>query len=51
LAASYNRILSYDGDDTYRWSPVMTINIQAVEDDIGNVAGAEVVSIEEVWVP
>ncbi|MBP6974682.1 MAG: hypothetical protein KBB54_01940 [Candidatus Pacebacteria bacterium] len=51
LAASYNRILSYDGDDTYRWSPVMTINIRAVEDDTGNVVGAEVVSIEEVWVP
>lgn len=51
LASSYNRILSHDGDDTYRWSPVMIINVRAVEDEGGNITGAEVVSMEEIWVP
>ncbi len=51
LAASYNRILSYDGDDTYRWSPIMIINIKAVEDSLGKVIGSEVVSMEEIWIP
>jgi len=51
LARSYNRILSHDGDDTYRWSPVMTITVKAVEDETGNVIDAEVVSMEEIWIP
>ncbi len=51
LASSYNRILSHDGDDTYRWSPVMMINIRAVEDSTGAVTRAEVVSMEEIWMP
>ena len=51
LATSYNRILSYDGDDTYRWSPVMMITISAVEDNSGKVVGSEVVSMEEIWIP
>lgn len=51
LAASYNRILSYDGDDTYRWSPIMMITISAVEDNSGAVTGSEVVSMEEIWIP
>lgn len=51
LAASYNRILSYDGDDTYRWSPVMMITVQPIQDGGGEVSGAEVVSMEEIWMP
>ena len=51
VAAAYNRILSYDGNDTYRWSPVMKINVRAVEDSAGAVMGAEVISMEEIWVP
>jgi hypothetical protein len=45
VAKSYNRILSYDGDDTYRWNPLMYIEIQ-------DVSGTSMVtSIEEVWKP
>lgn len=51
IARTYNRILSHDGDNTYRWSPTMTINIQAVEDNTGAVIGAEVISMEEIWMP
>jgi hypothetical protein len=45
LARKYNRILSYDGDDTYRWNPLMYL-------DIKNVDGkSKIFSIEEVWKP
>lgn len=45
LAQKYNRILSYDGDDTYRWNPLMYL-------DIKNVDGkSKIYSIEEVWKP
>jgi hypothetical protein len=54
MAKTYNRILSYDGDDTYRWNPLMLIHITAR--DIVNAEGAasvvsEVDAIEEVWKP
>ncbi len=45
LAQKYNRILSHDGDDTYRWNPLMYL-------DIKNVDGkSKIYSIEEVWKP
>lgn len=45
LAQKYNRILSYDGDDTYRWNPLMYL-------DIKNVDGkSKIYSIEGVWKP
>ncbi|MCF7865461.1 MAG: hypothetical protein K9M11_03075 [Candidatus Pacebacteria bacterium] len=55
LANLYNRILSYDGDDTYRWNPLMYIDIKTVK--TGNASSSksesisEVVSVEEVWKP
>lgn len=54
LAKSYDRILSYDGDDTYRWNPLMLIRINTT--DVTGADGAasvvsEVDSIEEVWRP
>jgi hypothetical protein len=45
IAKKYNRILSYDGDDTYRWNPPMYIEIKATD------MGSEITSIEEVWRP
>lgn len=55
IAKKYNRILSYDGDDTYRWNPLMSIEIKATKASStdSNVASAmsEVYSIEEVWRP
>lgn len=45
LAQKYNRVLSYDGDDTYKWNPLMYL-------DIKNVDGkSRIYSIEEVWKP
>jgi hypothetical protein len=49
LSKRYNRILSYDGDDTYRWNPLMQIEIKSVE--VGSSTTSEVSSIEEVWKP
>ncbi len=49
LAGKYNRILSYDGDDTYRWNPLMYIDIRAVTH--GSSTRSEVSSMEEVWRP
>lgn len=54
LAKTYNRILSYDGDDTYRWNPLMNIEIREVKQtasSTNNGVSSEVTSIEEVWRP
>lgn len=64
IAKKYNRILSYDGDDTYRWNPPMYIQIKAKKTDaidsssvgtgkISEVSStiSEVTSVEEVWRP
>lgn len=45
LAKMYNRILSYDGDDTYRWNPLFYIDIKA------STSTSVISSIEEVWRP
>lgn len=49
LAKKYDRILSYDGDDTYRWNPLMYIDIKAVKS--GSGTSSEVTSMEEIWRP
>lgn len=54
LAKAYNKILSYDGDDTYRWNPLMSIEIKTIKSSAsstGSGASSEVASIEEVWRP
>lgn len=54
IAKVYNRILSYDGDDTYRWNPLMYIDIQAIKTtgaEGSSGPSSEVTSIEEVWRP
>jgi hypothetical protein len=54
VAKMYNRILSFDGDDTYRWNPPMYISVRAIQ-STGTTsqsgASSEVVSIKEVWRP
>ncbi len=64
LAALYNRIFSYNGDDSYRWSPIVAIDVKAVRTNASTSgknkdstqytdsgSTSEVVSIEEVWQP
>ena len=52
LAASYNRILSYDGDDTYRWNPLMYIDVKIGDAKLGEDPSRSYVdTIEEVWRP
>lgn len=52
LAATFNRILSYDGDDTYRWNPLMYINIKKGDIKLGEDPDRSYVDkIEEVWRP
>lgn len=48
-AKSYNGILSFDGDDTYRWNPMM--NLEIVQTVVGSTSRAEIKTIEEVWKP
>lgn len=51
-ATSYNRVLSYDGDDTYRWNPLMHVNVKNGDAKLGEDPSRSYIdTIEEVWRP
>lgn len=51
-AEMYDQILSYDGDSTYRWNPLMHIVIKKGDGKLGEDPGKSYISsIEEVWRP
>lgn len=52
LASSYNQILSYDGDGSYRWNPLMYIDMKKGAASLGeDPSKSYITSIEEVWRP